>query len=386
MKTFALIIALIVSISCSVPLHEKVSGVAIVARDTSSPTATNAKAMVTAMKSGINLGQTFEYFYKGGGTNPSDNASVKKYIDAMVTQGYRTIRIPMNWGGRTTYTANGGILKTDGTVNTSDWRVQRYKYAVDYIINTVNPNQVAHGWSKVIVIVNTHFEEWAMTGKVGDATYTTNRARMKTIWQGICSLFAYYPDELVFELFNEPNKSWENITTDTTNVLVDLYNGIYSTIRSFNSHKYRNLLFMASQYGSGYALYTQFNAASKLPGGKNDGFLIGTFHKYPDNLSTTATGSGTINDALDKMDQLKSQFIDKLGVPVVMGEYGYLWNAGSSHTSVPGPNTQNLYKTLHDYALTKGIAPVVWSDNGDFRVYDYDNDSFNELGALTDSF
>ena len=332
-----------------------------------------AAKMVQMMGRGINLGNTLE---KSG--NPKTYTAVKNAVDDFINAGFTTIRIPFNWGGREAFTT--GRVDSSGNVITTHTDVQTLKQIVDYITLTVNPQRISQGKREILVVVNAHHEDWAMQADIvtNKSAYDANLAKLRNIWKGICGLFKDTPHTLSFELFNEPHFAWETGSNAEASV-VDMSNQLYGVIRNYmyNStkpHQFRNIIFGGISYMGPNSLWSTFDTQAKLPGGANDGYMMGTFHSYP--------ALDAVSTELGKWDNIYNNFAVKYGIPVYMGEYGY------NHQGSITQTVKDFYRSLGNEAVNRNFSFTVWDDNGWFQIYNRTNRTFNALknetlGAMT---
>ncbi|WP_249897472.1 cellulase family glycosylhydrolase [Paenibacillus sp. PK3_47] len=319
-----------------------------------------AKKMVKLMGRGTNLGNTFE-----GNWNSQSFGDVKAAVDAFIAAGYTNIRIPVNWGGRGSKYPS--TADESGNFSASDPNVATVKQLVDYVLKDVNAERKKDGQKPVILILNTHHEEWAMNAVQGEPAFETNMQRLETIWTGIADLFKDAPETLVFELFNEPHLSMNTGAAAKASV-IELNKRAYAAIRSFTvdgrqPHAYRNLIFGGYNYNSGWGLYDTYRNPLDLPGEGEDRYVIGTYHSYFQNLA----------DHLKRVDDVKREFADVHGIPVYLGEFGY------EHRGVITDTLLDAYSQIANKAVAEGFAFSVWDDNGWYQIYNRSTGQFNAL-------
>lgn len=343
------------------------SGIFISGKDAAEADAfSNAEWTAFHMGRGINLGNTLE---KSG--NPKTYDAIKNAVDDFIAQGFTTIRIPMNWGGRSSFTQTR--VDGNGNIKTDNADVVTFKRIVDYITKTVNPARVAQGKKEIYVVINAHHEEWSMNEDadlLGGSKYDSNMVKLNNIWSGICDMFKDSPDTLLFELYNEPHLKLEQGTA-AKNTVVDMENQMYNTIRNYTYngskvHQKRIIIVGGYCWNSAWGLYDTYNTASKLPGGGNDRYLMGTFHYYPELGVTNTTES---------FDNVVNNFVIKYNTPVYMGEYGY------SHNGTINNDVKNFYRNIGNNAIAHNFPFTVWDDNGSFRIYNRGTRTFNQLAT-----
>lgn len=319
-----------------------------------------AKKMVRLMGRGTNLGNTFE-----GNWNSQSYEDVKTAVDAFIAAGYTNIRIPVNWGGRGSKYPS--TADESGHFSISDPNVATLKQLVDYVLKDVNVQRKREDKTPIILIINTHHEEWAMNAVQGDPVFETNMRRLETIWTGISDLFKDAPETLLFELFNEPHLSINTGTAAKASV-IELNKRAYAAIRSFTvdgkqPHAKRNLVFGGYNYNSAWGLYDTYRNPVDLPGEGEDRYVIGTYHSYFPNLA----------DHLKRVDDVKREFVDKHDIPVYLGEFGY------EHRGEITDSLLESYRQIADRAIAGGLAFSVWDDNGWYQIYNRSTGQFNAL-------
>ncbi|MBW4084598.1 glycoside hydrolase family 5 protein [Paenibacillus sp. S150] len=324
-----------------------------------SPPAT-AKEIVSLMGRGTNLGNTFE-----GNWNSQSYEDVKAAMDAFIAAGYTNIRMPVNWGGRgSKYPSTADEL---GHFSATAPNVATVKRLVDYVLKDVNPQRKSEGKPQIILIINTHHEEWAMESVLGEPAFEANMQRLETIWTGIADLFKDEPETLLFELFNEPHLSLNTGALAKASV-IELNKRAYAAIRSFTAdgkqpHAYRNLIFGGYNYNSGWGLYDTYRNPQDLPGQGADRYVIGTYHSYFQNLE----------DHLKRVDDVKREFADVHDIPVYLGEFGY------EHRGVITDTLLDSYRQIANKAIAGQFAFSVWDDNGWYQIYNRSTGQFNAL-------
>jgi len=317
--------------------------------DWSRPETISAKWMVHYMGRGTNLGNTYEVEQ-----NPKDFNSVKAVMDAFIKAGLTNVRIPISWGRRSDGAGNVGL---DGNGNPTNGDIQNAKQLVEYITKQVNPQRLQQGLSPIILMINTHHEDWAMNDLIGSGAYENNMKRLETIWRGICTIFRDQPDTLTFEFFNEPHAAM-NTGDAAVNSVVEMNKRIYAVIRNYTTadgkkpHQYRKLVFGGINWNSTWGLWFTYSSKDRLPGNGNDPYIMGTFHFYND-----------INSAGGAFDEVVNNFQKKLDVPVHMGEFG------TDHRGGVGEFDKTYYRNAGNWAVARNFTTSVWDDNGWFQVY-----------------
>ncbi len=258
--------------------------------------ATDAWDINARLGRAINLGNALEAPYEGqwGVTLREE------YFQIIVDGGFTGVRIPIRWNAHASkeppYTIEPQFM-------------DRVNWAVD---NALNRGLLA-------IIDFHHYEE------LTDTADAFHQQRFLDIWAQIAEHYQDYPDELIFELLNEPHGAldasiWNNLLADAIDV-----------IRLTNPS--RNIIVGATGWNS----KTKLVSSLKLP--TDDRHIIATFHHY-DPFHFTHQGAGwvggnsdswlgttwdgtasqrkAIADAFDKVSNW-SRVNDR---PVFMGEFG----------------------------------------------------------------
>ncbi len=287
---------------------------------------------ITRMTRGINLGNTHEPPYEAGWNNPK---AQEYYFDMYTEAGFNFVRIPVRWDNYT--------LKTAPYTVTDAW-LDRIEQVADW------------GLSRgLIVVINSHHDDWIKN------TYAqqTSRDRFDSIWSQISVRFRDKPENLIFEVLNEPY----GLTKAQND---DMHARILSIIRKTNPT--RLVIFQGHNWGGSDELIQ-----AAVP---EDPYLIGSFHSY-DPYLFGLEGQGTWGSPGD-FSQLRSKFqkvkdwSTQKNVPVFLGEFGALskceFNSRMKH-----------YRAYMDFSREYGFAPCAWDDGGDFRILKRAEKQWEEL-------
>ncbi|MGE5456861.1 MAG: glycoside hydrolase family 5 protein, partial [Methanococcaceae archaeon] len=284
------------------------------------------------IKRGINIGNTMEPPTEG----EWNNGVVKEYyFDDYKSAGFTCIRIPVRWekhtSGTSPYTIDPSWLNRVEQV--VDWGLKRGLY----------------------IIINAHHEDWLKQNYSNQAT----RARFDSIWVQIAHRFKGKSDKLLFEILNEPIGM-------TTQQVDDLNKRIIPIIRQTNPT--RIIIYCGNDYSTSGSL-----KAAAVP---KDSFLMAYFHSYdPWTFAGQAQGTwGSITDVnnLKSMFQSVSQWSAANNMPVMLSEFGAVKNCDYN-------SRMYHYSTYVEEALNKGIAFQAWDDGGDFKIYNRDSRTWNEI-------
>lgn len=315
--------------------------------------------LVNEMKSGWNLGNTFDASFNIFSENSQITENIEKWetawgnpivtkelIDKVKEAGFNILRIPITW--------SGSIIKDVISIKS----LERIKEVVDYGIE-----------NDMFVIINMHHDD-----KLYQIEDDKDYQNFFKIWKQIAFYFKDYNEKLIFEDMNEPRyinheTEWIGGTEYARNKINELHEEFVYTIRhSYGFNKYRHLMIPT------YAAATTDDVMESLVIPKDDKIIV-SLHAYLPYLLSLAgpeythrkwvtrwniediENTGTI--AVDKvLDSIKRIFIDK-GIPVIIGEYGVR----------DRDNLEDRIACAKYYASqAKKIGiPMCWWDNGVFE-------------------
>ncbi len=286
---------------------------------------------IPLIQKGINLGNTHEPPVEAGWNNPR---AEEYYFDLYKEAGFQLVRIPVRWdyytGKTPPYKVSESWLKRIEEV--ADWGLER----------------------GLFVIINSHHDDWIKQ------SYTTeNKARFDSIWTQISKHFKDKPEQLIFEVLNEPH----GLTKAQND---DMHARILSIIRKTNPT--RLVIFQGHNWGGSDELLT-----AAIP---EDDYLIGSFHSY-DPYLFGLEGQGTWGSSshylqLENKFKAVSNWSATNNVPVFLGEFGALSKADYN-------SRMRHYRAYVEFSLKYGFAFAAWDDGGDFRIMERQQKTWNEL-------
>jgi endoglucanase len=332
-----------------------------VAGGSSSVGACVATSVVSTMKIGWNLGNTLDCAdsSKSDTTvetawgNPAATAAL---MQAVASNGFGAVRIPVTWIGRfgaaPSYTISSTFIQ----------RVEEVvKYALDqnlYVIVNIHHdggNNVTGRW---LTLVDS-------SGNVTSANTDAVLKQFKALWLQIAERFKNYDNHLIFESMNEVMVDYNTPKQAYYDQINGLNQAFVDTVRASGGNNANRCLVVP-----GYNTNIDYTVAGFVaPKDTASGKLILSDHYYdPYNFTGSASTHtwGTGNPGIDNWAQedwvksevasLKSMFIDK-GLPMIWGEYGAVNQSG--YESYRRYYVEYVTKAVHD----AGITPFFW-DNG----------------------
>ena len=274
-------------------------------------------------------------------------------IAAVRDKGFNTIRAQVSF-----------VNHMDSQGNIDPYWLERVAEVVDYCMD-----------AGVYCIINTSGAGWLTAER---STFEKQSAIYRRLWEQIAARFADYSELLLFESCNEvlnAQKSWSNPQAESYAVMNDLYQIFVDTVRAgggYNAN--RNLILNPYAATANYEMNRNF----KLPTDSAKNHLIAQVHLYlPGEFTFNETNLGHTNfrnewgttadkNALDsRMKGIKTRFIDELGIPVIIGEFGV----------VKRPPESERIEYIDFYVKTAkkyGIGLVVFDDGSDFAIFDRD--------------
>lgn len=329
--------------------------------------------LVRDMKTGWNLGNTFDATGGGGGlkseTSWGQPRTTREMIDGLADSGIKTLRIPVSW----TY----HIADNNYTID-PDW-MSRVKEVVDWAIE-----------DDMYVVINIHHDNYAKNSKMPelsgfyptDENYENSADFVCNIWGQIALAFNNgYDEHLVFEVLNEPRLQgtneewWYNPKSEKSKMAMENLNklnqNILDVIRaSGGNNKKRMVAFPSLQASPDSALAETFKMPVDYDGSKDR--LIVSVHMYtPYSFAMESPGKTEYSDSVKKeftsmFKRLNDNFINN-GYAVYIGEYG-------------ATNKNNLadrvawFRDFIKESRAYGMTCILW-DNG---VWEVKGDDYSE--------
>lgn len=287
----------------------------------------------TGIRHGINIGNALEAPFPGGwGVEIQPD-----YFTIIRAAGFDTVRIPVRFSAHTSavppYTLEAEFMQLIDNV---------FAQALD---------------SGLTVILDLHHYEEIMQHPADQAQ------RFLAIWQQLAERYQHAPENLYFELLNEPSSQLDAQTWN------DLIHEAVTIIRASNPE--RKLIIGGVDFSNIHAL-----SQLRLP---DDRQLIATFHFY-EPFEFTHQGASWVNGAekwqgtvwrgnfeekqliLEQLEQAV-RWSEANGVGLVMGEFGAIATADAG-------SRQMWTAFLARETEKRNIGWIYWEFCAEFRVYD----------------
>jgi len=314
--------------------------------DPPSDTPLDAFVMNEKIGRGFNLGNALEAPSEGEwGMVIKD-----EYLKIIADAGFNSIRLPVTWSAHTLERAPYLIDST-------------FFNRVDHIVQTALGNGL-------IVVLNNHHFDPLNNDPVG------NRDWLLSIWEQVADHYKNYPDELFFEILNEPHGAFN----DNASLWHDLAKGALELIRKTNP--YRMVVIGPVSWNSIHQLHGLIIPADE------DGIIV-TYHYYEPFhfthqgaswagdqanswLGTTWMGSQNERNEINKAFDAAADWARQHGRPLYMGEFG----------AYSAADMNSRYRWT-DYvaraAEKRGISWSYWEFGAGFGAFDRDTGKWREL-------
>lgn len=287
----------------------------------------------TSIRRGINLGNALEA--PAPGEWGVDIQPV--YFDEIKKAGFDSVRIPVRFSAHAAYESPYMLDET-------------FMQMVDNIIQQALERGLT-------VILDFHHYEEMMDEPL------QHSQRFLAIWRQLAERYQEHPDDLYFELLNEPH---DQLDAHTWN---DLLLAAITTIRSSNPH--RKLIIGGVNYNDIQSL-----EALHLP---EDSNLIATFHFYePFEFThqnagwvpgsekwggTTWSGTEDEKQAIIAQLDLAARWSEQKQVGLVMGEFGAIAGADAA-------SRRRWTAFVAQEAEKRNIGWIYWDLCAEFRIFD----------------
>ncbi len=283
---------------------------------------------------GVNLGNALEAPKEGewGVTLQEE------YFNLIQSAGFDSVRIPIRWS---THASQASPYTIEAAF------FERVDWAVDQSIQ-----------NNLQVVINMHHYEEIFTDPA------EHQERYLALWKQIAAHYKDYPDNLVFEILNEPH---DKLTAPLWN---DLLVKALAVVRQTNPE--RNVIIGPAEWNSLYKL-----SDLRLP--EDDRQLIVTFHYYQPFqfthqgaewadgseawLGTTWMGTPAQEKALERDLDLAAGWAEKNNRPLYLGEFG-------AYNKADMDSRARWTAAVARQAEKRGMSWAYWEFCAGFGVYD----------------
>lgn len=309
-----------------------------------------AQDVVGQMKIGWNLGNTLDshgsYLNRAMAPEQWETAwgnpvTTRELIQAVVSEGFNVIRIPVTWEGH--------LSQEDNWKIDEDW-MDRVQEVVDYAYD-----------AGAYVIINAHHESWYYP-------YYENQEKasqmLQAVWSQIAERFRDYDEHLIFEGMNEPRKigtalEWNGGDQEGWDVVNACNEVFVETIRSSGGNNPYRILMIP-----GYAANC-WEAVKHIEVPEDDKIIVSVHAYEPYDFALNVNGRGIWNQDTGNIDYIMKS-LDELfvsrGIPVIIGEFGAMYKPAEGNEAERAAWAEYYVRA----AAGKGI-PCIWWDNGAFE-------------------
>lgn len=345
-----------------------------------------ATELAVKMGNGINLGNTMEATASGlpKKKNPSafeqawgQPITTKEMIQGMKDAGFDSIRIPVAW-------TNGMDIVNDDYEIAPEF-IDRVKEIVDYAYA-----------ADMYVIVNDHWDGgwWGMFGS-SDAEIVKKAWKIyESMWKQISEAFKDYDYHLIFESGNEEigarlndvKTNYPTLTADSGSLSTDewykmageINQKFVDVVRAGKGHNSQRFLLIA---GINTDVAQTLDARFSMPKDTIEDKLLLSVHFYDPSNYTGAAGASSVSSwgvntevqAMNEMLEKLSKF-PKEGIPVIIGEYGVLYNGKPMQADDLREGHIEYLKNFLANCDLYGYVPMLWDCNS---IYDKESCAIN---------
>lgn len=308
---------------------------------------TNAERVNQMIGRGMNLGNALDAPSEGAWGVTLQASYFKNIADA----GFNSVRIPIRWSAHSSNTAPYTIDQSF---------LDRVIWAVD--------QAMANNLTAIINIH--HFNEIFQDP-------AANHDKLVGLWAQIAPKFKDYPENIVFEILNEPN----------TNLTAELWNTyLADALKEIRKTNPTRVVFIGAAEWGGLAALSKL----KFPEGEQENVIL-TVHYY-EPFQFTHQGASWVNDAnnwvgttwdstevevneiKDHFNQIKAK-AEELNVPVNIGEFGAINGADADSRARWTGHCTKMFEEM-------GFSWNYWAYTANFDAY---NSSTGKLIAGMDS-
>ncbi len=336
--------------------------------------------VIDAMGFGWNLGNSLDAHISGSNegldseTSWGNPKTTESMIDALVSKGFKTIRIPVTW--------HNHLVDQKYTID-PNW-MNRVKTVVDMCIN-----------KGLFVILNIHHDQADYGVSYGEGYYPRSNQRTESekfllnVWSQIALAFNNgYDHHLIFEALNEPRlkgdtyewwyQAGESNSEECVSVINEYNELIHTVIReSGGNNKLRFLLFTSGAAAFSYVTSSGFTLPDDTSYNPKHKRILVSVHLYSpydfalnSDMSINTFTSDYQSDLESTFNTLRTKFV-KQGYYVVVTEMGATDKLNTDQRVAWG-------KYFVEKTRKLGMACVVWDNN----VWNTNWDANEKFGLL----
>ncbi len=314
---------------------------------------------------GINLGNTMEAFWEdtanltGGGQTIGGNTPVdyetcwgavettEEMIAGMKNAGFSTLRIPVYWGN---------MMADDGTFTIDPEYLDRVAEIVGYGLD-----------ADMYVVINIHhYDEFLIEHYPQDQVLEITGV----LWKQIAGYFSEYPEELIFEGFNEALGIIGPEGQLPEEKMYDFVNGMNQTfvdaVRGTGGGNAARILIVS---GYNTNIYATTDERFRMPEDTVEDRLMVSVH-YIDNVCywTNSVGNEAWLDySRSQCELLKTRFLDQ-GIPVFVGECTSVYTPEHFSWDATVTASSDCLETILGMIAEYGMVPVLWDTCDQFYL------------------
>jgi endoglucanase len=377
-----------------------------------------AEQIVQEIGIGWNLGNTLDAYHDSNPGNPFPwannldnpaqietawlqgvlNRTTEGLIDAIISAGFDTIRIPVSW--------HKGIIGAPNFLETGYVIDDRWMDHVQSIVDMAYSRGM-------IVILNTHHDEVIIrlgsvlnnntdAGALAQAELyrSHGEAAVTALWTQIAEHFRDYDERLIFESLNEPrhrsswpstpHSGWDWNGTNFARESVNLHNQTFVNVVRASGGNNRYRLLMMPTYGAQgtdgpLGAFRLPQEPQELLENNGTSKFILSVHRYSphswahDGMLVPGNPGTPINPNTPSYDESRRQTIQNelnriadraaaLGVPVILGEWGTVARHHIDDRIAHAYDFINIATEMENRANPVIMRAVVWDDHGNFRL------------------
>ncbi|MEU4249974.1 cellulase family glycosylhydrolase [Amycolatopsis sp. NPDC026612] len=299
-----------------------------------------AMAAVAAMQPSWNLGNTLDAIPDE--TSWGNPPVTKALFDTIRAQGFRSVRIPVTWGGHQSATAPYTIDPA-------------FLARVEQVVRWAESDGLS-------VVLNVHHDSWQWIAAI-TTDHDNVLARFTATWSQIAAAFRDEPAKLLFESVNEP--AFTNATdAQKLRLLNELNTTFHTIVRGSGGRNATRLLVLSTP--SGTPGRPQMDDLATTISSLHDPNLVATVHYYSFwpfsvNIAGYTRFDATVQkDMTDTFAAMHAALVAK-GIPVYLGEYGLLGYPDHFHPDVvERGEALKYFEALGHQARINGVTTALW--------------------------